>query len=274
MPDKKIWPSQIFATSKLDYIYTQSLTKQQWAWEFLRRNPDYHRAFVTSRARLTQIIYLANNIPVMRPRGYQTGVEDWGLACFSDPAKSAYQMPVFWSKESLRHSSIAKANPLRNVSKQADLDVYHQSACIAVLENRRGNNVLVRTGRTAIDLRIEGINILLKSADLSFRIDGTSNMKHRSETLIMLANALSEIPKARTHPVPKPTRQSLLKALVALDCNLNGGSLQGTANVFRALNLTRLSWSTNGDESLKKQVIRARNRGLKLMKGGYKSLLR
>jgi len=24
-----------------DYLYTQSLKKEQWAWEFLRRNPDY-----------------------------------------------------------------------------------------------------------------------------------------------------------------------------------------------------------------------------------------
>ncbi len=27
--------------TKTDYAYTQSLKKEQWAWEFLRRNPDY-----------------------------------------------------------------------------------------------------------------------------------------------------------------------------------------------------------------------------------------
>lgn len=273
MPDKKIWPSQIFATSKLDYAYTQGLTKQEWAWEFLRRNTDYHRNYITSRARLSRITTLSNNIPLMRPRGQQIGAQKWGLACFSDPTKTAHQTPIFWSKDVLRHHAKAEAIHPENTTDQTDLDVFSQSTCIAILENKIGNNVHIRSGTLAIDLHIEGINVLLNPAALSFRIDGITEVKEQTEVLKLLAGALQNIPAKRTKSISKSARQNLLKALIALDCNQAGGSLQDTANLFRTLHLTRLSWSSNGDESLKKQVIRARNRGLKLMQGEYRNLL-
>ncbi len=30
-----------------DYAYTETLSKEQWAWEFLRRNPEYQRDYIT-----------------------------------------------------------------------------------------------------------------------------------------------------------------------------------------------------------------------------------
>ncbi|NOQ80412.1 MAG: hypothetical protein GQ546_13555 [Gammaproteobacteria bacterium] len=32
-------------TNESHYLYTQELTKDQWAWEFLRRNPDYQKDY-------------------------------------------------------------------------------------------------------------------------------------------------------------------------------------------------------------------------------------
>lgn len=273
MSYKKVWPSQIFGSSKLDYAYAHGLSKQEWAWEFLRRNQDYRRDYVTSRARLSSIAYLSNNIPLMRPRGHQSDAQKWGLACFSDPTKTAHQTPIFWSTDSLKQHVDATAVHTGSVNNQIDLDVFRQSTCIAILENKIGNNVLIRSGTIAIDLHIEGINVLLNPAALSFRIDGITEVKEQTEALKLLAGALQNTPPTNIKVMSKSARQNLLKALIALDCNQVGGSLQDTANLFRTLHLTRLSWSSNGDESLKKQVIRARNRGLKLVQGGYRNLL-
>ena len=98
-------------------------------------------------------------------------------------------------------------------------------------------------------------------------------MKSQAATLLLLSHSIQKRFSGIAEPLPRHQRLGLLKALVAFDCKQSGGSLQDTAIVFRALGLTRLSWSTVGDESLKKQVIRARNRGLKLMQGGYRTLL-
>ena len=263
-----------FGRTKSDYTCCKGLTKSEWAWEFLRRNPDYKRSFIVSRSRLTQITRLNNGTPVMRPRGCQAGASDWGLACFSDPGLSAVQKPIFWSQSVLKHHAEAEAVIAEPDPAQADLDVFRDRNCAAILERRQGVSVLLRTPKEAIDLQIMGANILLNPARLLFRVDGLNAVKSRAATLLLLFHTIQTRTSGNTNPLPRLQRLGLLKALVALDCKQSGGSLQDTAIVFRALRLTRLSWSTIGDESLKKQVIRARNRGLKLMQGGYQTLLR
>ena len=263
-----------FGRTRSVYACCKGLMKSAWAWEFLRRNPDYKRAFIVSRARLSQIARLNNGTPVMRPRGCQAGASDWGLACFSDPGLAAVQTPVFWSQSVLKHHAEAEAAIAPPDPAQADLDVFRDTNCAAILERRQGVSVLLRTPEEAIDLQIVGANILLNPARLLFRIDGLNAIKPRAATLLLLLQTIQTRTSGNTNPLPRHQRLGLLKALVALDCKLFGSSLQDTAIVFRALRLTRLSWSTIGDESLKKQVIRARNRGLTLMQGGYQTLLR
>lgn len=263
-----------FGRTRSDYVCCKGLTNSEWAWEFLRRNPDYKRSFIVSRSRLSQIARLKNGTPVMRPKGCQAGASDWALACFSDPGLSAVQTPVFWSQAALKHHAEAEAAIAEPDPPQADLDIFRDRISAAILEHRQGVSVLLRTPREAIDLQIVGANILLNPARLLFRIDGLNAVKSRAVTLLLLLQSVQTCTSGNTNPLPRHQRLGLLKALVALDCKQFGGSLQDTAIVFRALRLTRLSWSTIGDESLKKQVIRARNRGLKLMQGGYRTLLR
>lgn len=263
-----------FGRTRSDYSCCKGLTKSEWAWEFLRRNPDYKRAFVVSRSRLSQIARLNNGTPVMRPKGCQAGASGWGLACFSDPALSAIETPVFWEQRVLKLHAEAEAAIAEPDPAQADLDVFRDTNCAAILERRQGVSVLLRTPKEAIDLQTTGANVLLAPASLSFRIAGLNAVKSSAATLLLLLQSVQTRTFCNTNPLPRHQRLGLLKALVALDCKQSGGSLQDTAIVFRALRLTRLSWSTIGDESLKKQVIRARNRGLKLMQGGYRTLLR
>lgn len=262
-----------FGRTKSDYACCKGLTKSEWAWEFLRRNPDYKRAFIVSRARLSQIARLNNDTPVMRPRGCQAGASDWGLACYSDPALSAVATPVFWDQTVLKHHAEAEAAIVEFDPAQADLDVFRGRNCAAILERRHGVSLLFRTPKDTIDLQITGANMLLSPVGLSFRIAGINAVKTSAATLLLLTHSIQKRTSGNTNPLPRHQRLGLLKALVALDCKQSGGSLQDTAIVFRAIGLTRLSWSIIGDESLKKQVIRARNRGLKLMQGSYRTLL-
>jgi hypothetical protein len=120
---------------------------------------------------------------------------------------------------------------------------------------------------------MEGANIVLVPVRLRFRIVGFAVLPDRTNALAAL-NAVRQNPAQSARKSPRPRDQALRKrGLVALDCKLLGGSLQDTAKVFRVLGMTRLAWSASGDEALKKQVWRARNAGLKLMRGGYRKLL-
>lgn len=263
-----------FGKSAGDYAYAKSLSDCDWAWEFLRRNPDYRRDYVASRSRLTKPVILASGIPVWRPRGHQAKAANWGLACFADPTRHALKQPVFWSQRALRNRAEAEAESAGfNTKCQPDLDLSDQHICVAVLDKPLGQTVLVRTQEVAIDLTVTGTNILLVPVRLRLRIDGLASIPDAAKALICLESALSSKRLPSHAGLQKRDRSRLQRALVALDCKLEGGSLRDTAMMMRALRLTRLAWSVTGDETLKKQVWRSRNSGFDLMQGNYRKLL-
>ena len=192
-----------FGRTKSDYACCKGLTKSEWAWEFLRRNPDYKRAFIVSRARHSQIIQLNNGTPVMRPRGCQVGASEWGLACFSDPALSAVETPVFWEQTVLKHRAEADAATTESDPTQADLDVIRSRNCAAILERRHGVSLLFRTAKEAIDLKITGANILLSPAHLTFRIAGFNAVKSDAATLLLLLHSIQKHTSGNTNPLPR-----------------------------------------------------------------------
>jgi len=263
-----------FGKSAGDYAYAKSLSDCDWAWEFLRRNPAYRRDYVASRSRLTKPVVHASGIPIWRPRGCQAKATDWGLACFADPTRHALKQPVFWSQRALRYRAEAEVEPVDSSTKcQPDLDLLNQRICVAVLDQTIGQTVLVRTPEIAVDLTVKGTNILLIPVRLRFQIDGLASISDAAKALICLEAAFSSRRLPSHARQQKRDRSRLQRALVALDCKLEGGSLRDTAMVMRALRLTRLAWSVAGDETLKKQVWRSRNSGFDLMQENYRKLL-
>ena len=69
------------------YAWAHKLPKLSWAWEFLRRNPQYQADFAAGRG-----------AEVCRsPNGSGAGV--WPLLTLIDPAQDARSAAVFWRKE-------------------------------------------------------------------------------------------------------------------------------------------------------------------------------
>jgi hypothetical protein len=262
-----------FNNTASDYAYTDSLTDTDWAWEFLRRNPDYRAAYYESRARPVRKLVHPSGVRIYRERGCNTECRKWGLSAFADPRLNALQTDVFWSQSALTHSINASSASAISEDVENDLDLFRDQNCCAVLCRPDRQKIIIRSRNVAIDMRLVGINILHQPAQLQFHLDGFASIVHGTEALIWTRNALKTLRSGDKRTLTKNTRSQRKKYLVALDCALQSASLRETAYVFRALRLTRLSWSTIGDEALKKQVWRCRNSGLKFMQCGYRKFL-
>ena len=272
MPRSRDFES-FFRARVADYARTESFDDADWAWEHLRRDPAYRREYVASRARLSKTITHVSGARIHRPRGCQRNATKWGLICLADPSKNARDAPVFWANRSPSLCVEATARRMSEDSEPSDLDPTVRSFLAAILLDAGVQVALVRVANSTLNLVMEGANIVLVPVRLRFRIDGFATLSERVKALQAL-NAARRVPAQMARKPRQPRDQSLRKrGLVALDCKLMGGSLQDTAKVFRALGMTRLTWSASGDEALKKQVWRARNAGLKLMRGGYRKLL-
>lgn len=261
-----------FDKTASDYAYTDGLTDTDWAWEFLRRNPDYRADYYESRTRTTKAVSHSSGIRIYRARGHHHNAKKWGLAVFADPDLNALQADIFWSQEALKHCISASSTHVETTGQGTDLDLFRDQNCTAILCDLHRQKVIVRSRNVAIDMKLVGINILFQPVQLRFHLRGFASISNGTKALIWVRNALKSLRAADKRALTKTTRTNRKKYLIALDCSRKGGSLRDTALVFRALRLTRLNWS-NGDEALKKQVWRSRNSGLKLMQNGYRKLL-
>lgn len=67
----------------IDYAYTESLNKEQWAWEFLRRNPGYQRDYVTFIHRWKSLEIDHGKLPNQDKHGWQNDLRslanEWNL---------------------------------------------------------------------------------------------------------------------------------------------------------------------------------------------------
>jgi len=68
-----------------DYDYTRLLTRPCWAWEFLRRDGNYRRDWLSSRPGRSDPILLRSNVKVVRLRKRFSRAEAWGLCSFRGP---------------------------------------------------------------------------------------------------------------------------------------------------------------------------------------------
>lgn len=262
-----------FDKSATDYAYTDDLSDLDWAWEFLRHNPQYQKDYRASRKKAARPISHASGVRIHRPRGCPNDAAKWGLAAFADPDLNARQVDIFWLKSALTHTVSASSLCVETGSDEPDLDLFRDRNCAAILCGTEGQEIVIRSEMTSVNIAVQGANVLLGPVDLTFHLHGFASVELGTKALNWTKIALKQRRGCDIRTLSRTARLNRKKQLVALECHQKGGSLQDTGHVFRALRLTRLSWSASGDEALKKQVWRSRNASLSLMHGGYRKLL-
>src|SRR5262245_55576585 len=125
------WPPSITA-----YDYALSLAPSDLAWEFLRRNAQYQRAYRLSRRGSPEPGRPSSRCQLIRVRRHTSGSIAWGLHTFIDPVLPAPEASLCWLTSSA--APILEALCFRTPGSTFDL---------TIADLRSAKSVIVGPGR-------------------------------------------------------------------------------------------------------------------------------
>lgn len=274
MSGKRTMPAEDDAwLLKSTYAWTDALPGSGWAWEYARRNPEFHKSwhdgiegFVPQSHRATAH-WITRGVT-------RSSLDAWGCLYADDWRLDARTASVVWAPSVFRAAvsmiAVAADTPLN----AGVVDLLGTEVRTVVLHMPDGiQHVLYRDG-------VESLHLVVNGADVSSPVHLLTDMDMSPEQARYHAHALKSLSEMRAsgrlqqslcRKPPRPAR--LQHVLQALDGSLAGAPPREIAvALFGAARVDR-DWDVPG-HNLRDQVRRAVKRGQALMKGGYRSFLK
>ena len=252
-----------------DYAYVTGLDRPGWAWEFLRRHPNYQLEWYIHKP----------NLP--KPRLHPTGVtyccleqscnaaEQWGLSLFIDPQVTALKVGIHWHPDVMVREVFCIAKPANNNNISTE-NISSFNGHTYILSFHGIEHVIIQRGVISARLAVKGRSLLKGDCQLIYQIEGLArvNLVHETLTNLRRLKAESQLPE----PPLGQTELRLRECLVALDGHLAGRSYRDIAEVIYGPDSVKEVWA-NETRHLKDKVRRAVAAGIDYMNGGYLKLL-
>jgi hypothetical protein len=258
-------------TDRNAYAWTKNLTLREWAWEFLRRNPDFQAAWQTARLEYGIAGYYAQTMMVMSQHQVPN-LSSWGCLYCSSPAQDSREAAVFWSPDLCPGVLRLSAFSLTEKIEATPFLLREIVSPSILLEMPAGpQHMLFREGGYGLQLLIHGADV---TKAVRLVADGAPNHALAKPQLRSLRcfNDLRLAGRLR----PSHIQRDLLSArwgvvLQALDASLAGASQKEIARCLFAY-YSEEGWRSP-DRSLRFRLRNAVRRGYMLMRRGYRSLL-
>jgi hypothetical protein len=146
-----------------------------------------------------------------------------------------------------------------------------QSAVHLLIDDRKRSHLLLACGPRALQLVIEGADLLSGPVRLNFIIRGIAGISASIDKLAVLRKLLAPGGKRCLEPNGWSARTLRLRnALVALDGRAAGASYRDVASVIFGKDRVASDWP---DPALKDRVRRSLSRGEAYANGGYRALI-
>ena len=246
-----------------NYRWMTSLPRTGWAWEFLRRNPNYCSDYAHHVAALQ-----GSNEPE------HIGALAWGLLCFEDPANDARNANVLWQMKACRDVLPLAAAKMRPGTAAETLDLSKLKCRTAVYEfgvEERREVLLSQDGRS-LQLTVFGSIPLEEALLLTPALPEARYNKARLQAVRRLADVVK-------HGTLRPTlyrreRQStrLARVAQALDGWLAKASQRDIAVALFSKERVDRDWQDPRNH-LRDHVRRAVSYGRELMSSRYRRFL-
>jgi hypothetical protein len=189
---------------------------------------------------------------------------------FVDPCLTAPEAPVCWLTQTGIAALTATAARASNVD-DADLNLAElPSVRHIIVEHHATQRLLVRVTNAAMTLELKGDFIIKAPVNLTFHIERLAHATLAGSYLVQLPRLLSLPPR---HAVRSVRRTLLRSAIIALDGRRVGASYRDMANVAFGGVRTTAAWNSTS-RALKDHMVRALDKGIDLVEGGYRQLLR
>ena len=252
-----------------------------WAWEGLRRNPDYHKAWSRHFAEPMSISDKSSGLRYICLNKPYFEAETYGLLAFADPELPASEAPVFW-----RPSLLLGALQVRLENAQDDLSDGFSLASLkcspTVLDGADGLRH-IRFGGHKFWIQLVTPDLIKIEDDTrvvaTVTLNGKLETQRRLKTIEHLLS-LHQLGEGEQLAIKRaPSRDKLLEGLIAWDVqhghvssiNKPQGSLRDIAIAIFGEARIAQDWTSN--RSLKNHAVRARDRGRAFVMGGYRDLL-
>jgi hypothetical protein len=243
-----------------------------WAFEFLRRNPEYRADWRSSVPRHVPYITLSEGTRLLRLRRRFPRAERWGLYAFADPSLPARRAPVFWHLDALKRAVRLRAKPSKSRESAEHLSLSDFKVDrVAAIGVDNVPLVLMKGPGSHVPVEISGIAVLTGPFAPVFEIDGLLDLNAQTELLKRL-HRFTILAPATNGRAAFGIDERLQHALIALDESLAGKSYRQIAiTIFGEKRVTE-EWH-GASQFLKDRTRRLVAKGTELMKGGYRDLL-
>jgi hypothetical protein len=255
--------------NRKDYAYTRELEGTGWAWEFLRRNADYRDDFRSSKTDDVVVIKHPSGTTLYKLQTPQATAENWGLALFADPAKTALVQDLIWLPEVTTLATTCALCPAGDrATDTICLECFKGRT--AVLLNETAEVVTVRSVGKSVTLNIVSGSILAGHKAVTFSHDGFKSLARHIACLRILQQLMAKT--SNTNTMQLGNESKYLAYLIALDGHLEGRSYRDIAEVLYGPDRVGTHW-IDDTRWMKSKVRRAVERGIALMNSGYHDLL-
>lgn len=254
------------------------LPNPAWAWEYLRRNPDYQRDFAASQAGRQTYIHLATGCLLLRETRSWLDAQKWGLLSFEDPKIPASRANVFWRPDLLAGALKVQLYPIEDDAMRPDID---QDEIIlsriqtkrVVLETVDGIVHLLMGGdRFWIHLYCENARVVNDRARVGVQIEGMKHFQRRLDTAAQLLSLYQSSGKKLSLIGRNKSSKRLADGLIAYDIIQAGGSHKDAAIAVYGRATVKQNWNQTGSylEDTTRRLIHRANH---LVKTGYRDFL-
>jgi hypothetical protein len=195
-----------------DYAWLETVPREAYAWEWLRRQPDYREAAMAALESST------SGAPAMHL------ALRWNLHAFEDPRLSAIEARPMWTRKA--YPSVLCAFAKEAIAPDADTFTLAQFEEFAtIIEHAAGQHLLLSDGRRSVRLDIRGARLGEAPVCLRYRLCGVRSLGAPIETLRRFKFFVEQHRfSARLHP-PEPRARRMILVLRAFDA-LSAGATQ------------------------------------------------
>ncbi len=252
------------------YDYAADLTPRDWAWEFLRRNPEFQMAWWKSHEAF-EITFSNSTLTIIHVRANTSALKRWDCLYTGAPDIDARSAKIFWLPSQNTGVLRMHAVPANAKLDTTLFDLRRQPCPVSLLTMPDGmQHLLFHGSGHGIQLAVSGASLLEPVYLLADSVLGGREAKSRIEALRRYNDFIAGTPF--TPPANEQTER-LRQVLQALDGSLAGASNRDIAVALYGPQRVEADWNDPG-ENLRDRVRRAVKRGRDLMNGGYLKFLR
>ena len=257
-----------------DISFPAPLSYAGFAWEFLRRNPNYRIAYERSRTSINTPHKINGGGSFIRLKTPSKAAAKWGLLSFANPDLDYLEAHVFWTHEAFNQTLPIEFGRERASNLSEKSIRFSDISCTRhhLITQDGERETVLKSPFFWLQLYGQPPSSTKENSRVIVRIDGRSGMRRRLEVLQFLADLRDEKPYdglAEDRPQMFENLQFYLKILDLKPLEM---SYKDMSALIIGKDRTQADWDSHGC-SLKSKMVRGTARAVELMQSGYLDLL-